>query len=966
MGYYVYCFEEECYQKKPAEAYENVITQMLTDHPELIGKFESCFTTNKEQAETYTGNIKYVDIAGRQVAIPMDFGTADKRKNLELIEATLYGDIQQQEENAEDSEAEPEEAFADEDDEELIDEDEYAFEDEEDGKEEEELIEAEYEYENEDELIEEDDEYEDEEELIEENYEYEEEEAEEEEAEDEAEEDLIEEDEEEYEIEDEDDAESAEGWEEELVADGAGDYEGGVKDENVSHSEHVQIWKKHLPELKELVYERLDNRVRVSSEEYKYKGAQRLRFVVEKDRAVLFSFVPEFEMKEVYQAWIYLDRIWMIAGPGYYGGECFLCTIKVNGRKVEKLITDISGAYGYDAYVRKDREVELLFVEESVGDFLWYNLQKKECRYLNTGVDCEKKGYSFSGEENKQDPYQGYRIFEDGYLLLNQEFLFGGNGGKEEIRDYLNCEEILSASRKSYYEQNFIDEIRVPGDAGQTTVTSVRYVPEKGVTIQIGEVYPPTVEISPDGQTVHYNGREVSLGIQEEKTVQKLLEEEADLKHLLHGLSKDFLTGYVAGETSEIKAAYLYGERLSELLLACTCGSHKYLGIYNRTYKMLTLFRIKWKHNEAEMRKLYFDFKAGNGYQAPKAEYFVTLQAIRGRYAIDESNFNVLWLVRKGLSEFFQDKIRFDAEKEAEKGIYEDNTEIREAVDIQNFQNRIISCAGLLANKKIFWTYPAYVEGKALQPNEIYGAILIMDLKCLGYPEPMVVHYNINRPNRIMICENKPFGSDRDTWWDSVHNDWTIVEIPGRVSPKDAGAIIPSSNPPEGVSFTGVNKGFFLNQISVTTRLDDHYYSNDEIDPMNKIYQKQNLKVFFDNAQLRGSEMHPRYQNLRAGQFCEEGFLYATQKGAFFMLKSGMTCCLVEGENICGLEYLSEKREIKIFRFKGLKQYEFHEHYDIIGGMSEEWRNSYNVELNTESISLDEVLRFMSSVKDNS
>ena len=937
MGYYVYCFEDECFQEKPTEAYVKVVEQMLSDHPELIGEFETYFTTDMARAEKYTGVTRYVEIAGQKVAIATGFGTAVKRKNLERIEKALYGEKKQAEDKdsrigmdtvpedelkAGNDAVEGHEIMEDADDDEIVYEDEdeaAAYEDEED---EDEIV-----YEDEDEAVAYEDE-EDEDEIVYED-----------------------EDEEEISYEDEDDEEYVQ-----------------VEDEDEDYLVSVQVWKRPFPRLKELKYKRLEDSVNIEKEKYKYKGELRERFVVKMDNVPLCSFAPDFEMNYVYRAWLYLDHVWVIASQIDYGNECFLCFVKVNGRKVERLTTGLGRIS--DAYVREDGQKELLFVNEENGEFVWYDLEKKACRHLNTETDCGERGYYFSEEKHMQRQYQGFRVFEDGSVLLNQEFLFDQSGEKTEIKDYLNCDQIVSACRRCYFEEHFLNDRRVPKDVGATTVSHVRYNPEKGVTIQIGESYPPSIEIMLNSGTIRYDGMEVISPKQENRPIQKVLEE-TELKKIFSEISKDFKTGYVAGGDGEITADYLYGEQFSEMLLACTCAQNRYLGLYMPANKMVGLYQIKWKQNEDEMKKFVSEFRAGKCYQLPEVDYFVSLQKLSDRYAIDESGFRVLRLVREGLSAFFLEKIEYDAQKVHndekvydDEEVYIDHGKKKKAFYGDAFSDRIISCAGLLVGNSIFWTYPAVdAEGKAFRENDFHGAALIMDLRCLGYQKPMLVIYSNKKPNRIRICENKIFGSSRNQWWNSVRDTFTTLEIPGHATQKDADSIIPSTNPPAGVHFTGVNQGFNLAELSVTERMDDYFYSGDEIDPMKRIYQKQKLEVIFDSDQLKGAVQHPRYQNLRAGQFCEEGFLYATQDGAYIATTGGKVCRLTEGDNICGLEYDPKGREIWIYRFKGLTQYEFHEHYDILGGMSEEWRNSYHVQLDTERVSLDEVLRFLKILK---
>ena len=964
MGYYVYCFEDECFQEKPTEAYVKVVEQMLSDHPELIGEFETYFTTDMARAEKYTGATRYVEIAGQKVAIATGFGTAVKRKNLERVEKALYGEKKQVEDkNAKISEEMHPEAAEDvmAGEEEIEEEDEIDYEDEEE--------EDEVDYEEEDEEDEVDYEEEDEEDEV--DYE------EEDEIEEEEENDCEEEDDEvDYEEEDEDDEIDYEEEEEEDEI----DYE---EDESIravlekkeeALTQAINIWKKPLPRLNELEYVPLENLVSVWKEEFKYKGERRYRFAVKKDGTTLFSFVPDFEMDSVARAWLWLDQVWMIVQKNCYGygSDNFLCSIKYNGRKPTRLVESVGNIR--DAYFRKDKESEILFVDEDKGGFLWYDVFTKKSRHLPTGISCkeqyiEEEGREIYDEEGeflwyeegrrKKDDHYGWQIFEDGHVLLNQEILYGADGESELIRDYLDCDCILSACKKAFFEDAFLKApVCKVGNFEQIKVEWVRTDLKKEIQVKITEIDPDIVTVPMDGNYVWYQWSQLRLREKEEYSAEDLLRGDETLASLLQGMKKDLTLGYRVGEKAEVSLGYVYAKGDEELLLAISYATKRYLGEYSPEYKWLTMFEVNPQADGENATDRVAEFrKNGNAKNVddPHTLFLAAQGDMDVRYFVDRSGFDVMGLLGEELTAFFRNKKIFDSNFKKEISFSK-----------SDLRKRILHCAGLCVDDRIYWGYPPTKDGQVIPDDRIKGAVLIMDLKDFGYKKPMVVIFGKDRPNRIRVAENKPWSekandwkTNRSTWWESVKAGLRLIEIPYMATERDAAAIVPTLNPPEGVKFDGIRPGFVSNDLSVTTRLDDTDYDRSETDPMKQIYMQFSVSVIFEGKR-RGKVAHPGYRKIRAGQCCTKGFLYATEKGAYYCMQDGgRMCMLIESDKVCGLNYLPEKRELVLYLFKGLRQYRSNEHRDILGGMSEIWEDSYHVDLEVKRYSEDEVIRFI-------
>jgi len=932
MGYYVYCFEDECFQEKPTEAYVKVVEQMLSDHPELIGEFETYFTTDMARAEKYTGVTRYVEIAGQKVAIATGFGTAVKRKNLERVEKALYGEKKQVEDkNAKISEEMHPEAAEDV----MAGEDEIEEDDEIDYEEEDEEDEVDYE-EEEDEV-----DYEEEDEDDEVDYEEEEEE-----------------DEVDYEEEEEED--------ESIRA--------VLEKKEEALTQAINIWKKPLPRLNELEYVPLENFVSVWKEEFKYKGEQRYRFAVKKDDTTLFSFVPDFEMYFVPHAWIWLDHVWMIAQKDVYGysSDNFLCSIKVNGRKTVKLVEKIGDLR--DAYVRNDKEAELLFVDQDKGEFLWYDVLTKESRHLPTGISCttpllEDTGRAIYDEEGefvsyevdfrKKDDHYGWQIFEGGQVLVNQEILYGADGESEQISDYLDCDCILSACKKAFFEDAFLKApVCKVGNLEQIKVEWVRTDLKKEIQVKITEIDPDIVTVPMDGNYVWYQWSQLRLREKEEYSAEDLLHGDETLASLLQGMKKDLTLGYRVGEKAEVSLGYVYAKGDEELLLAISYATKRYLGEYSPEYKWLTMFEVNPQADGENASDRVAEFrKNGNAKNVddPHTLFLAAQGDMNVRYSVDRSGFDVMGLLGEELTAFFRNKKIFDSNFKKEISFSK-----------SDLRKRLLHCAGLWVDNSIYWGYPPTKDGQVIPDDRIKGAVLIMDLKDFGYERPMVVVFGKDRPNRIRVAENKPWSekasdwkTNRSTWWESVKAGLRLIEIPYMATERDAAAIVPTLNPPEGVKFDGIRPGFVSNDLSVTTRFDDTDYDLSEIDPMKQIYMQFSVSVIFEGKR-RGKVAHPGYRKIRAGQCCTKGFLYATEKGAYYCMQDGgRICMLIESDKVCGLNYLPEKRELVLYLFKGLRQYRSNEHRDILGGMSEIWVDSYHVDLEVKRYSEDEVIQFI-------
>ena len=84
-----------------------------------------------------------------------------------------------------------------------------------------------------------------------------------------------------------------------------------------------------------------DEEVKLKSEEYKYNGEIRERYlVVGENGEKIFSFVPDFMVHEFTDGWIYRDELWMSVR---YSGKYKVYNIPVNGKK-SKLIAEFGDA----------------------------------------------------------------------------------------------------------------------------------------------------------------------------------------------------------------------------------------------------------------------------------------------------------------------------------------------------------------------------------------------------------------------------------------------------------------------------------------------------------------------------------------------------------------------------------------------------------------------------------------------
>ncbi|MBR6849969.1 MAG: hypothetical protein IKM88_07030, partial [Lachnospiraceae bacterium] len=432
-------------------------------------------------------------------------------------------------------------------------------------------------------------------------------------------------------------------------------------------------------------------------------------------------------------------------------------------------------------------------------------------------------------------------------------------------------------------------------------------------------------------------------------SIDAMVEEFPDLQAVINGMKKDLRFGYAAGE-EDAAIGYVYGRSESELLLACSYASRRCLGFYNMKGKRLELAEVNPEKDGDSVSWLVEAFREGILYTKPKIISTVSKADLDARYAIDESGFDVMSVVGEGLASFIRNKIRIDSG--------DHNKEVHYTT--RDLKRSILHCAGLLTDGRIHYVYPPKDDsGENIPADRIKGALLLACIGEIGIKEKMLVSYSNDHPNMIRVCKNVPWKSNRSEWWADVKNSFRIIEIPNMATEDDAAAIVPSLFPPAGVRFEGLSDGFTGGDVTVVLRHDDTYYSGADIEPMEHVYRHIPLLVVFE-GKLWGKVVHPFCRDLRAGVCCKDGFLYATNEGAFFRMRSGKGAVLTKAPNVCGLKYLPDENMIQVFLFKDLRQYEYNQHHDTCGYMYEEWRNSYHTDVEIKSYNYDGIVRQLS------
>ena len=662
----------------------------------------------------------------------------------------------------------------------------------------------------------------------------------------------------------------------------------------------------------DLEAESIEDCVTIKSEQYNYKGEMRNHFVVQKEYGEkLFSFVPDF-LGRVSKGWICDDYVWFInTYNGSYGSkeECHLRRIKMNGKKID----DFGEISDSEMTMYKTKNGYLYFLVESAGTvYLWkgknellsFDLGGQIDRNYGLGV-YDEQVFTYKFDSRKDD--RGLVFYEDGKVI--------------EVAKLLDMQDIKKKLDVYIFDKYYMSNPKVYELLNNMTEPNIRlYAMDRGVAC-LKKFLPGIGEFSL--RVDIYSGE---VMVEREKLVKtKRCRELIDWNNIstkFEGLSR-LLKEYtrnqkLANISFKSKINYVLSYDEDAVTLSITINDIlNYIGVYSKEKNVLAMI----------MANLYLEDM--NIYQHEKAK------------KIGTQNIYLMDSVKNELMEKYEpilEELRLNIEKHLQHKAFESGRVdyYKCSYSMNELKLSIQQVAGIMARQRVFWKYPMLLDNMPVSDSEVNGLYLIMDLSVIGYDKLMAVEF-IKGVGAIWITENVS-AAGCSKWYEKVNEKFIKLETPKVLAPMDMVSKVPTlANWKDEFVIKGYVGG---DKFYVVTKYDDKVYPKE--DPNARIYANTNFFCKVNSGEI----IHPYLQNIQAYALAENGIFYVTkkQKQLFYMDKSSYTFILSdEGTNEKTRKLHYENGILKLYEFSKLQQTGCNEHFDVLGGLSEEWRDYYEI-----------------------
>lgn len=707
-------------------------------------------------------------------------------------------------------------------------------------------------------------------------------------------------------------------------------------------------------------YKTVYQNVHIELENYKYQGENRIRCNVKERGNKLFSFTPQFGISRVDASWLSHDYVWFVSSEY---NKHYLRRIKYNGKKVEELsLIECNYYHGLNLY--ESEQGTLYFVDDKNGLVYFYKTQTKEFRKV------------------KLAPYvQDLKIYNEDIFVFKGEYgkaCIYKDGRVSSVEELLEYDRILPYLRAFYNNHMYYVYPQVVTFFDDASIKVTAYDIENNIiTFEFG--------------TSSSNNKEFQINMDtgelSDLCGNVLNETQLSVKlypwHEMLQMNGDFLALQKLFEERETELAMLYNKRNvmsyqiyyvteydeATITISFWMNGDIYKGIYDRQNQNLSLEKqepVKCLTRKTTGRNSLSRVPLGITYDNGEKEstYFVEEDGEWGfKSSIWKRNANMhqlnmgmdLHLRRfeaqlQGLTDFLTKMLQY---KEYEKG----NSEYEKAVfSFGDLIESTYQVAGFVAGGTAYNCYPIIENGRNIPDEEIEGIILILNLQRLGYIGSMAVGYFFHCNSKIRIAKNV-MADTRHNWHLKMKPLWKNYSIPHVPGIQDAMKMIPTMSTIDSPQYkVECIKHRNEDNFYITRRFDDHVYEGSELEnPQDRVFSKYSVYCVIGTGKLE----HPILKKLQAYAVAEAGIFYVPEGSStiMYMHENGKRYKLLEGKNVLEMSYQNGVLTYSVY--EGLQQTDWNKHFDVLGGLSEEWRDYYRVISHKETYNTANLMRYI-------